>query len=114
MTPIIAGSVCGGVMAIAYIVGFTIYFVKRRRRKERKRKLAASGHDLTPLTLPTTPTTPTTKKNKKPEEKIIVPPDPAIVLGLRRPGENAFGEPADNSANSPPPTSDITSAVIVS
>ncbi|THU95387.1 hypothetical protein K435DRAFT_798179 [Dendrothele bispora CBS 962.96] len=67
-TPIIAGSICGGVMGLAWIIGFVIYFRKRIRRKRRDRALLAAGK------LPT-------EKNKDPEEKIVIPPDPAVLMG---------------------------------
>ncbi|KAG6920266.1 hypothetical protein DXG01_005035 [Tephrocybe rancida] len=79
-TPLIAGSVCGGVMGLAWIIGFTIYFRKRYRRKMLKRKIA-EGKAVQKA-----------KPSKIPEERIIVPPDPAILLGHRLPGENAFRE----------------------
>jgi len=62
-------------MGIAWIVGFAVYFYKRRRRK----KLEAAGL-LRPDEL----------KQKEPPEKIIIPPDPAIIEGHRLPGESAF------------------------
>jgi len=77
-TPIIAGSVCGGLLGAAWIVGFIVYFIKKRKRKERNAKEAAG---LVP---------PKKKSSTKPAEKIIIPPDPAVILGHRRPGEHAF------------------------
>jgi hypothetical protein len=74
----IAGSVCGGLMGIAWIIGFSIYFYKRYKRKKLKRKVAAG------LAMPKQ------KKTSEPEKKIIIPPDPAILLGHRLPGEPAF------------------------
>jgi hypothetical protein len=35
--------------------------------------------------------TPAKSEQKQPEERFILPPDPAIVLGLRKPGEDVFG-----------------------
>ncbi|KAG6866744.1 hypothetical protein C0991_011403 [Blastosporella zonata] len=87
-TPMIAGSVCGGVMGIAWIIGFTIYFRKRYRRKILKRKIA-EGKAVQK-----------TKPSKIPDERIIVPPDPAILLGHRLPGENAFRD-ADDGEQEP-------------
>ena len=74
----IAGSVVGGLMALAWIIGFTIYFIKRYKRKKLHRKIEA-GKAL-----------PKQKEPKAPEEKIIIPPDPAVLLGHRLPGEIAF------------------------
>lgn len=64
-------------MGTAYIIGFSIYFYKRHRRKKLEAEALAIGG-----TVP--------KKKKKPEEKVIIPPDPAIIQGQRVPGENAF------------------------
>ena len=64
-------------MGIAYIIGFTIYFVKRRRRRREKE------NNPVPTSPPISPKT---------EETIIIPPDPAVLLGLRHPGENVFGD----------------------
>jgi len=88
MTPIIAGSVCGGVLGIAWIIGFIVYFMKKRKRRARRAKEEAG---LVPP-----------KKKEKPTEKIIVPPDPAILLGQRRPGENAFLDDNSSPKNVPP------------
>ncbi|KAG7446327.1 uncharacterized protein BT62DRAFT_112161 [Guyanagaster necrorhizus] len=80
-TPIIAGSICGGLMGLAWIIGFTIYFIKRSKRKKAKRAVEAG------LATPKKP-----KKPKEPEEQIIIPPDPAVLIGIRKPGEHAFPE----------------------
>ncbi|KAG5339400.1 hypothetical protein C0989_004383 [Termitomyces sp. Mn162] len=77
-TPMIAGSVCGGVMGIAWIIGFAIYFRKRYRRKVLKRRIA-EGKAVQKA-----------KPTKIPNERIIVPPDPAILLGHRLPEEIVF------------------------
>jgi len=74
-TPLIAGSVCGGLMGIAWIVGFTIYFIKRYKRKKFNRQVKAGKVRAEK------------KPVKAPEEKIIIPPDPAILLGHIPPGE---------------------------
>ncbi|KAJ7200703.1 hypothetical protein C8J57DRAFT_1544270 [Mycena rebaudengoi] len=66
LTPIIAGSVIGGIMGIAYIVGFTIYFIKRSKRKKLK-KLIAAG-EASPKPVP------------EPKEKIV-------LLGHHKPGD---------------------------
>jgi hypothetical protein len=71
-TPVIAGTVCGGVVLIAWIIGFTIYFRKRYRRKKQKRK-AEAGKAPPPET-----STPTEE-----DRQVVVPPDPAILLGYR-------------------------------
>ncbi|KAJ7079091.1 hypothetical protein B0H15DRAFT_859073 [Mycena belliarum] len=72
-TPMIAGSVIGGIMGLAYIIGFTIYFVKRCKRKRLHRRIAAG--EAQP------------KEEPAPKERILVPPDPAVLLGHNRPGE---------------------------
>lgn len=74
----IAGSVCGGIMGIAWIIGFAIYFRKRYRRKLLKQKIA-EGKAIQKA-----------KHPKIPDERVIVPPDPAILLGHRLPGEIPF------------------------
>lgn len=71
-------------MGIAWIIGFSIYFTKRYKRKKLNRKVAA-GTAL-----------PKKKPPKIPDQKIIIPPDPAILLGHRLPGESAFQ--GDNDA----------------
>ncbi|KAG6813364.1 hypothetical protein H0H92_011630 [Tricholoma furcatifolium] len=77
-TPMIAGCVVGGAIGIAWIIGFTIYFRKRYRRKMLKRRIA-QGKAVQKV-----------KPSKIPDERVVVPPDPAILLGHRLPGEHAF------------------------
>jgi len=76
MTPMIAGSVCGGLMAIAWIIGFGIYFRKRYMRKLRNRGKLPPRDEK--------------KSKEKPEETIVIPQDPAILIG-HRPGERYVG-----------------------
>jgi len=71
-------------MGVAWIIGFTIYFRKRYKRKKLKRKIAAGK------------AVQTRKPSKIPEENVIVPPDPAILLGHRLPGEHAFEDGNNN------------------
>lgn len=75
-------------MLIAWIIGFVIYIRKRYNRKKRNR-LIAEGKAA-----------PRQKDLRQPEEKIIIPPDPAVLLGQRKPGEVAFPE-RENSRESP-------------
>ncbi|CAA7261731.1 unnamed protein product [Cyclocybe aegerita] len=80
LTPIIAGSVCGGVMILAWMIGFAIYFRKRYRRKLRNR-LIAEGKAA-----------PREKDLKMLQDKVVIPPDPAVLLGHRKPGEMVYPE----------------------
>lgn len=80
MTPILAGSICGGILFLAWAIGFTVYFRKRYNRKKRNR-LIAEGK-----------ATPREKDLEVPKEKIVIPPDPAVLLGRAKPGENVFPE----------------------
>jgi hypothetical protein len=73
-TPIIAGSVCGGVLILAWIIGFSIYFRKRWKRKQLNRAAAAIG-------MP-----PPEVKSRPQTEKVVIPPDPAVLLSQRQPG----------------------------
>ncbi|KAJ7045693.1 hypothetical protein C8F04DRAFT_1065823 [Mycena alexandri] len=72
-TPMLAGSIIGGIMGTAYIIGFTIYFVKRCKRKRLKRRIEAGKAEP--------------KVEPEPKEKIVIPPDPAVLLGHNRPGD---------------------------
>jgi len=80
LTPIIAGSVSGGVLFIIWVIGFAVYFRKRYRRKQRKRLIAAGKAE------------PRQKDLELATEKIVIPPDPAVLLGQHQPGETLFPE----------------------
>ncbi|KAJ4483181.1 hypothetical protein J3R30DRAFT_1740954 [Lentinula aciculospora] len=86
-TPIIAGSVCGGVLGLAWIIGFAIYF-----RKRYKRKLRNQGK-LPPLEMK--------KSKEEPQEKIVIPPDPAILIN-HHPGEHYSRMDKTDAKSSPP------------
>ncbi|TFK23958.1 hypothetical protein FA15DRAFT_670049 [Coprinopsis marcescibilis] len=89
-TPIIAGAVCGGVLFIAWVIGFAIYFRKRYNRKKQKR-LAEQGKAEPPKEkLPPNAST----------ERFIIPPDPAVLLGYAKPGEMVYTPPPSKSRRS--------------
>jgi len=67
-------------MLIIWVIGFAVYFRKRIKRKERNRLIAAGKAQ------------PREKDLELPKEKIVIPPDPAVLLGHRKPGEMAFPE----------------------
>ncbi|KIM45313.1 hypothetical protein M413DRAFT_441994 [Hebeloma cylindrosporum] len=73
-------------MLIIWIIGFAVYFRKRTKRKERNRLIAAGKAQ------------PREKDLEIPKERICIPPDPAVLLGQRKPGEMAFPE-RQNSEN---------------
>ncbi|KAJ6625894.1 hypothetical protein B0H10DRAFT_2001248 [Mycena sp. CBHHK59/15] len=72
-TPMLAGSIIGGIMGVAYIIGFTIYFVKRCKRKRLHRRIEAGKAEP--------------KQEPEPKERIVIPPDPAVLLGRNKPGD---------------------------
>jgi len=78
LTPIIAGTICGGLMVLAWSIGFTIYFMKRYKRRQRHRLVAAGK------------ATPKEKDLDIPQKDVIIPPDPAVLLGHHEPGEIMF------------------------
>lgn len=67
-------------MLIIWTIGFAVYFRKRAKRKERNRLIAAGKAQ------------PREKDLEVPKERIVIPPDPAVLLGHRKPGEVAFPE----------------------
>jgi len=77
-TPIIAGSVCGSLLFVAWSIGLIFYLVRRRRKKLRARQVAAGVRAPKPV--------------PQPREKYIIPPDPAVVLGQMQPGEHIIVE----------------------
>jgi hypothetical protein len=112
-TPIIAGTICGTVMLVAWVIGFTIYCRKRRRRN----RLLAEERNLDEADIPPegilspTPDKSTIKSkpepeyykpsgaskkhhqdDEEPEERVIIPPDPAVLTGQWKPGEYVIPE----------------------
>ena len=67
-TPIIAGSVSGACVLLAWTVGFIFFILRRRRQKQRAKELGFKSHrdiiDFVPIQNPAT---------------FIIPPDPALV-----------------------------------
>ena len=78
----------GGAVALAWFIGFIIYFYKRHRREKRARALGFRGHRemLDPP--------------KKPEA-FIIPPDPAIVEAGLHPGERIYDDPKVTGSGMP-------------
>ncbi|KLO14626.1 hypothetical protein SCHPADRAFT_903159 [Schizopora paradoxa] len=74
LTPIIAGSISGSIIGVAWIVAVVYALVKRHRRKKRYKK--AGRPDLA-------------HEQPRPDA-FIVPPDPAVVMGERTPGERVY------------------------
>ena len=86
----ISGIVSGGLVGLAWIIGFIIYFIKRHRREQRARALGYRGHRemLDP---------------PKKKEAFIIPPDPAIVESGLVPGERIYDDaiPEEDSPTTP-------------
>ncbi|KAF7376289.1 Protein kinase domain-containing protein [Mycena sanguinolenta] len=72
-TPMLAGAIIGSIMGAAYVVGFTIYFWKRCKRKKLKRRIEQGKAEP--------------KVQPEPKERIVIPPDPAVLLGHNKPGD---------------------------
>ncbi|KAF7315431.1 Protein kinase domain-containing protein [Mycena indigotica] len=72
-TPMLAGAIIGSIMGAAYVVGFTIYFYKRWRHKKLKRRIEAGKAPPQPVV--------------EPKERVVIPPDPAVLLGQHKGGE---------------------------
>jgi len=62
-------------MFLAWTIALTIYFRKRHRRRERRRLIAVGK------------ATPKETDLDIPKENVIIPPDPAVLLGQCKPGE---------------------------
>ena len=77
-TPIIAGSICAILLVIGWSVALISYLVRRRKKRTRAKKVAAGMKPPKPV--------------PQPPEKYIIPPDPAVVLGQRQPGEHVVVE----------------------
>ncbi|KAJ6499131.1 Golgi complex component 7-domain-containing protein [Mycena sanguinolenta] len=72
-TPMLAGAIIGSIMGAAYVVGFSIYFWKRCKRKKLKRRIEQGKAEP--------------KVQPEPKERIVIPPDPAVLLGHNKPGD---------------------------
>lgn len=79
-TPIIAGSICGGVVFIAWLVGLAIYIHKRRRRQKQKRAAEEGLCEPPPEKI---------NPARSNSERMVIPPDPAILLGYAKAGDIA-------------------------
>ncbi|TFK68682.1 hypothetical protein BDN72DRAFT_657870 [Pluteus cervinus] len=79
LTPIIAGSVSGGIVGLAWIIGLIIYLVKRYKLKQMRPQNRTRKGDAA-----------LESQNKMLEDDIVIPPDPAVLLGHRLPGEKVF------------------------
>lgn len=84
----ISGSVTGGLIGLAWVIGFIMYFFKRHRREQRARAAGYRGHRemLDPL---------------KKQEPYIIPPDPAIVEGQLAPGDTVYDDPKLENGDMP-------------
>ncbi|KAJ8595670.1 hypothetical protein M405DRAFT_929343 [Rhizopogon salebrosus TDB-379] len=65
LTPILAGSICGGVLALAWIAALVWYLLKRRRKGRNS------------------------PKDTNQTERYIIPPDPATFQGYVKPDEHS-------------------------
>jgi hypothetical protein len=65
-------------LLLAWVVSFIVWLYKQRKKKKYRKKVAAGL------------ATPKPAEAEAPKEKIVIPPDPAVVLGQRSPGEYAF------------------------
>jgi len=72
-TPMLAGAIIGSIMGAAYVIGFTIYFIKRCKRKKLHRRIEEGKAEP--------------KVHPEPKERFVIPPDPAVLLGHNRPGD---------------------------
>ncbi|PCH43432.1 hypothetical protein WOLCODRAFT_164436 [Wolfiporia cocos MD-104 SS10] len=81
LTPLISGAVSGGTIGVAWVVGLLIYFYRRWKGHRAVRSAGLRSHRELDVPPP------------KPEPYII-PPDPAVIQGVRAPGERVvFDDP---------------------
>ncbi|CCM01918.1 uncharacterized protein FIBRA_03990 [Fibroporia radiculosa] len=74
LVPLISGSVSGATIGIAWIVGLLMYAYKRWKGHQAVRNAGLRSHRELDVPPP------------KPEA-FIIPPDPAVIQGIRAPGE---------------------------
>ena len=77
-------------MFIAWTFGFIVYIRKRYNRRQRKRLIAEGKAQ------------PREKDLKILRDKVVIPPDPAVLLGHRKAGEMAFPEREQSSPGKSP------------
>jgi len=75
---------------IAWTFGVIVYIRKRYNRKQRKRLIAEGKAQ------------PREKDLKILQEKVVIPPDPAVLLGHRKAGEMVFPEREQSSPGKSP------------
>jgi len=89
LTPLISGSVTGGIIGVAWIVGLLMYFYKRWQGHKAVRRAGLHSHRELDIPPP------------KPEA-FIIPPDPAVIQGFRVPGERVvLGDPKADGNGQP-------------
>jgi len=69
-------------LVIGWGVAFISYIIQRRKKKIRRKKVAAGVKPPKPA--------------PQPPEKYLIPPDPAVVLGQRQPGEHVIMQSKNN------------------
>ncbi|KAI0762140.1 hypothetical protein BD413DRAFT_218144 [Trametes elegans] len=81
LTPILSGAISGGIVGVAWIVGIIVWLYKRHRRAKRAKAAGFRSHRefLDP---------------PKKQEAFIIPPDPAVVKGQVKPGQQIVLEDA--------------------
>ncbi|KAH8119268.1 hypothetical protein DFH11DRAFT_434355 [Phellopilus nigrolimitatus] len=77
LTPIIAGTISGTCVGLAWFITLVVILVKRRRRKRWYKEVGRSAEE---------------EAKAKTHDVFIVPPDPAVLLGKRQPGERIIRE----------------------
>lgn len=88
LTPIIAGTISGTCIVVAWTVALVVALLKRHRRKQRFVRMLAGAPDVEQKG----GSEKSEKSGKaKDKEPVIVPPDPAVVLGVAKPGEYVVG-----------------------
>ncbi|OJT06958.1 hypothetical protein TRAPUB_2159 [Trametes pubescens] len=79
LTPILSGAISGGIVGVAWIIGIVVWLYKRHRRARRARAAGYRSHRefLDP---------------PKKQEAFIIPPDPAVIQGQVKPGQQIVVE----------------------
>ncbi|EIW63560.1 uncharacterized protein TRAVEDRAFT_43848 [Trametes versicolor FP-101664 SS1] len=79
LTPILSGAISGGIVGVAWIIGIIVWLYKRHRRARRAKAAGFRSHRefLDP---------------PKKQEAFIIPPDPAVIQGQVKPGQQIVVE----------------------